>query len=481
MFVRSRARAVTSTLTVLALALVMFTALAAAPQRADAVVVSRNHGYMLASGPKSGLGAVGEWMGSYSLGSRGPAYCIDYGKATPSTYVWRSTSSITGLSTQRFRRVGYVLNKYGSTRSNRQAAAVNAAVNLIVGNRNFASDWRTSYIPQLNRTDRAVVPLVRRFLREAATISGPYTTRVRFTKRALVGEHAHATVTVRSAAGRAMAGAPIEVRLRNAVPGRALPRVTGRTGSAAIDIVPIAPGEVAVRVIATNLPVSSKVGLNVPPSNAFQRLAGVITATTTSAGRAAFGSAFPSVERPAVDTNCPVDCDGAPPLTVRTTNPSTTSRLRITPVVDGVPLASKVLDLAPRATRSVTFIVRDGQKVSFTYSWGYRGVWTAPAPLGRTTTVLCPPKAHVAILVDCPCEGPVRATVTDLNTSRYLHQVVAAVVGGATRSTSVAANTTGTLAGVTWPRGGTLVVWVQNYLDGAKVGPLTKVLTVNVA
>jgi hypothetical protein len=442
-----------------------------------AAATTQAYGYLLTAGPHLSKGRGHEWMGAYSVDGSAPGYCIDYGKTTPAVRSWDNVRSVAGLSADRALRISYVLSKWGNARTNTQGAAVNATVNILIGNASFNADWRASYVPQLNKRDRAVVPMVARMVAESAALRGPYTMTGKVTKTAAVGGSAQIRFTVLSAARKPIAGLPITIRLGNALPARALPRTTAANGTATVDLVPSAPG--AVSASATGALIQTGVlRLSTPTAAPVQRLVAAANTSVRATATTAFRAAFPAQKLTAAMT-CDGSCAGAPPITVSATNSSARNKLQVFVVVDGKTVPGKVLTLAPGKAGKFAVTVKDGNKVALAYRWQSGKAWTRFIAYGTAVVVDCPPAAKVDFTVDCPCDGVVTATVRDTNVSRYSHVITVEVPGKDPRSVTVAPGKQGSLAGVTWTRGQTVTVWNQNQLDGAAHGARVKVTTIN--
>jgi hypothetical protein len=442
-----------------------------------AATTTQAHGYLLAAGPHLAKGRGHEWMGSYSVDGSPQGYCIDYGKSTPAVRAWSDVRAIAGLPADRAMRISYVLSKWGNARTNTQAAAANATINILIGNASFNADWRSSYVPQLNKKDRAVVPMVARMVAESAALRGPYTMTGVVTKTAAVGGSAQVRFTVLSAARKPIAGLPIAIRLANALPAAALPRVTAANGTATVNLVPSAPG--AVTATATGALVQTGVlRLSTPPSAPVQRIVSAATTSVPARAAVAFRTAFP-VQKLTAAMACSGDCAGAPPINVSATNSSARNALQVFVIVDGKTVPGKVLTLAPGKAGTFAVTVKDGNKVSLAYRWQNGKAWTRFIAYGTAVVVDCPPAAQVDFTVDCPCDGAITATVRDRNTSRYTHLITVEVPGKAARTVSVPAGATASLSGLTWTRGQTVTVWNQNQLGGANHGARVKVTTVN--
>ena len=457
-------------------AAVTTTAALVAPGRA-AAATSQAHGYLLAAGPHLAKGRGHEWMGSWAVDGSAPGYCIDYGKTTPAVRAWSNVRSIAGLSADQNLRISYVLSKWGSTATNTGGAAVNATINLLLKNAAFAADWKSSYVPQLNKRDRAVVPLVNRMVAESAALRGPYTMTGKVISSAKVGDTGQVRFTVLSAAHKPIVGLPLRISLTNALPARALPKATSANGTATVDLVPSAPG--AVKASATGGLIQTGVlRLSTPTAAPVQRLVSAAAPRAAATATAAFSSAFPTQTITAAMA-CTGDCAGAPPVNVSAKNASARNTLQVFVVVDGRTVPGKVLTLKPGKAGKLAVTVKDGNRVSLAYRWQTAAGWTRFFPYGSAVVIDCPPAAKVDFTVDCPCDGAVTATVRDANVSRYAHVITVEVPGRAARSVTVPAGKTAALTGVTWTRGQTATVWNQNQLAGANHGARVKVTTIN--
>lgn len=449
---------------------------AVAPTTADAAGTSQHRGYLLKAGPNLGRGT--EWMGAYGVDGRPPSYCIDYGKATPRAIAWTDVRSMPGWSATTTARISYVLSRYGTTNSNTQAAAVNAAVNLLIGDKRFAADWKSSYAPQLAKKDRNVAPLASRMLAESANLRGPYKVGVKVLKTAVVGGVAQARVTVTSATGRALGNVPLQIKLGNAMPATALPRRTAANGQAIVQYVPSAPGAVTLTAVATGLIQSGVLRVSTAASSALQRVATSATARVSSSAKSAFTARYPNQALKA-SMVCTQDCFGAPPIDVTATNSSARNKLQVFLVVDGKVVPGKVLTLGPGKAGKLRVVVKDGNKVALAYRWQQGRGWSRFLAYGATTVVDCPPAPDVSFTVDCPCDGKIDATLRDDNTTRYTHVLTIEIPGQATRTLTVPAKSAGSLPKITWPRGTTVTIWNQNQLAGKNVLGKVKVTTVN--
>lgn len=448
-----------------------------APTTAEAAT-TQARGYLLVAGPNLQKGRGHEWMGSYSIDGRPPGYCIDYGKATPRATGWDDVRTVPGWTAVKAQRISYVLSKWGNTNVNTTAAAVNATVNLLIGNASFTADWRSSYSKQLAKKDPAVNPLVARMLAESNTLRGPYKVSVAVARSAAVGGTAQARITVTSAAGKPIAGAPVTIRLRNALPASALPRRTAANGTAIADLVPSAPGAVTVTATATVLTQTGVIRLSRAASVAVQRLASSAASTVSASGAGTFRAGYPAQTLKA-DMVCTQDCLGAPPIKVTATNASARNKIQVFLIVDGKTVPGKVLTLAPGKAGAMSVVVHDGNKVSLAYRWQNGGGWTGFIAYGSAVVVECPPAADVDFTVDCPCDGEIDATINDHNTTRYTHVITITTAGRTDRVLTVPAKSDGSLSKVTWKRGATATIWNQNQLAGKNVGAKVKVTTIN--
>lgn len=450
---------------------------ATAPAPADAAVGTSHHrGYLLKAGPHLKRGT--EWMGSFGVDGRPPSYCIDYGKATPRAIGWKDVRSMPGWSAATTARISYVLSRWGTTSSNTQAAAVNAAVNLLIGDKRFAADWKASYAPQLAKKDRNVAPLASKMLAESNALRGPYKVGVKILKTARVGGAAQARVTVTSATGRPLSGVGLSVKLTNAMPTATLPRRTASNGQAIVHFSPSAPGGVRVTATGSSIVQSGVIRLSTPASAALQRVVTSAATRVNSAAAAGFNSTYPAQSLKA-SMVCTEDCYGAPPIDLSASNVSPRMKLQVFLIVDGKVVPNKVLTLAPGRSGKMRVVVKDGNRISMAYRWQKGSGWSGFQPYGTTTVVDCPPSPDVDFTIDCPCDGEIDATLRDNNTTRYTHVLTIEIPGRATRTLTVPSKTVGSIPKLTWERGATVTVWNQSQLAGKNVGKKIKVTTVN--
>jgi hypothetical protein len=450
---------------------------AVAPAKAEAAT-SMSRGYLLVAGPHLSRGRGHEWMGSYSIDGRPQSYCIDYGKATPRAVGYANVRTVPGWTAERAARISYILSKWGDARTNTTAAAVNASINLLIGNAAFTADWKSSYSKQLAKKDPKVNPLVSRMLDESYNLRGPYKIGVKVTRTAAVGGTAQARISVLSARNKPIANAPIAFRLGNAMPAKALPRRTAANGTAVADLVPSAPGNVKVSVTVSALTQTGVIRLSHASAPNVQRTASSAAATVSASGAAQFASTYPAQALKA-SMVCTQDCLGAPPVKVSATNASARNKLQVFLVVDGKTVPGKVLTLAPGKAGSFSQVVRDGQKVSMAYRWQQGKAWTRFIAYGTAVVVECPPSPDVDFTVDCPCDGEIDGTINDNNTTRYTHVITVEIPNKPAKVLTVAAKKKGSLAKITWKRGDTVTVWNQSVLAGKNVGPRIKVTTIN--
>lgn len=166
---------------------------------------------------------------------------------------------------------------------------------------------------------------------------------------------------------------------------------------------------------------------------------------------------------------CPLNCAGRPVLSVTLTNRSPYATIRVIPTVAGRRLPP-ITVLAGRTSTSA-LPIRDGARWNLWVQYGY-GRWTPLYRLTPDAVVLCPPWPAIQVVVACACGPGLTGSVADLNHTRYAHQVTA-VAGGRRWTFVVQPAHLGRVA-VAWPRGTPLVVTVQSWLAGRRVGaPVT--------
>jgi hypothetical protein len=171
-----------------------------------------------------------------------------------------------------------------------------------------------------------------------------------------------------------------------------------------------------------------------------------------------------------VTSRCPTDCTGVATVAGRVTNRNHYAAVEVRMVIGDRPTSATRVP-AGKAT-SLSARVGDGGKYRYQYRVGL-GRWTAWADLTRDRVVECPPAPHLSLALDCPCGGQVKGLVVDHNGTRYAHRVTVTGASGA-KVVTVPAKRDGTLSGLSWPRGRTVVVSVQSYLGSRAVGPAVR-------
>ncbi|MFI1886013.1 collagen binding domain-containing protein [Streptomyces jumonjinensis] len=188
---------------------------------------------------------------------KGPADADGYSAPKP---VSSWTSSVTGkpVPKKHLAYASYVIGKYGQTRSDAQAAAVDAAVYEWLAGGTYAINGkrgkeRLAY-PVVSPTSRT---LALRYIDEAKKYAGPYaltiTPSVKTThagKRVTVDVKVTSTLT-----GTAIPGVPVSLTGSGSGAGTATGKVTtDKTGSAEWEFTPSKAGTAAVAATATGLP-----------------------------------------------------------------------------------------------------------------------------------------------------------------------------------------------------------------------------------
>jgi hypothetical protein len=198
------------------------------------------------------------WFGHFRGAVKGHrhAFCIDlrFWYASPS-YRYREVSSTVLrnrdgaiISREKQQRIAYALWAFGRSMNPSRQAATMLYVNSLMGTA------RPGEL-DLDAMPAKVAALFRSIARAAARYHGPYRVETRVPKRLIVNHPTRATVSIRSASGRALPDATLSVSARGAtVPSRA--RTDGR-GRAVITLRPTAVHvqlRVASRAVASSRP-----------------------------------------------------------------------------------------------------------------------------------------------------------------------------------------------------------------------------------
>ncbi|MFG3043159.1 SpaA isopeptide-forming pilin-related protein [Streptomyces sp. NPDC048330] len=293
------ARTVRGALRTLAVAIAAGVAgtLAWTPAQAAPAPVSLGPGYTI---PDSEGNADASHIGAY--GPPGPAvhgdaetYCADperkgpadaggYGAPRPVTS-W--TSSVTGKAVpkERLAQAAYVIGKYGQTRDNAQAAAVDAVVYEYLAGGTYALDGprgkqRLAY-PVVSPTARSLAHV---YVAEAQRLAGPYTLTITpSVKVTTAGTKVTVAVKVTTSAGAPVPR--VTVAMAESGSGTASGKVTtGTSGTAQWEFTATAAGTASVTAKADGLPATDLQVLT-PKNSAAQRMlvAGGTTSATDSA------------------------------------------------------------------------------------------------------------------------------------------------------------------------------------------------------
>lgn len=441
---------------------------AATPAQAATV---NGPGIDLPAGPNlRAHGISTEHLGLFIVDGR-PGHCIDYGLGTPDSGAWLAHAS-------RDPRIPYIASKWGATTNNTQAAATNAALNWLVGNAGFRSDWTGWYVPRLGGPNGPVPHLAAAMIAEATNYAGPYRVVVQNTVNAPVGERSRYVVTVQSTRnGRGIPGVTLSYAGSVNMRGLVLPARTDGNGRATVDVMVLAPGTATLNVTGTNLFNPSTVLMSTPSAGR-QRLVYVYgTGRVTARGAASQRTDFRNVA-PVVRMNCTFQCAGRPPMELGGTVPAGGTHVRFTAVdsVTGADVAS--VQIAPGSSNRVAFVGQDGHDLRIFRQDYVNGQWTTRR-LVSTFAVVCPPGATIEVQLAIACDGAVTGSVTDVNDTRYEHRMTAVLPGDVRVPFTVAAHTRGTSPALAWR--GSMTVVNTSWLDGTQVGGVETVATIGVA
>ncbi|MFD9793308.1 collagen binding domain-containing protein [Streptomyces sp. NPDC059070] len=211
---------------------------------------------------------------------KGPADAGGYSGPQPVTS-W--TSSVTGKAVPRenLTRAAYVIGRYGQTRNDAQAAAVDAAVYEYLAGGTYGLDGtrgkqRLAY-PVVSPTART---LAQGYITEAKRLAGPYTLRITpSVTTTTVGVTVTVTAKVTTSTGTPVP--KVSLQLAESGSGTASGKATtGQDGTAAWEFTAKTAGTATVTATATDLPATTLQVLT-PKNTAAQRM--LLAAGTTSA------------------------------------------------------------------------------------------------------------------------------------------------------------------------------------------------------
>ncbi|MFE7114071.1 collagen binding domain-containing protein [Streptomyces sp. NPDC057654] len=197
-----------------------------------------------------GLGYCGD------PGLAGPDAAGGYGPAETITS-WTSKATGKTASAGDLARAAYVLGKYGQTRNDEQAAAVDAVVYtyLDAGSAYALPDGKRA-LERLGYPN--VSPSAKQratgYLAEAAAFAGPYKVNAKLVEGPLkTGRKASVILDVTSASGRKVPGVKLDLDVSGAAAGSASV-TTNADGTATATITPAKDGTVDFKALAKNLP-----------------------------------------------------------------------------------------------------------------------------------------------------------------------------------------------------------------------------------
>lgn len=422
--------------------------------------VSNGYGYALTAGPLlQRHGIHTEFMGSFNLDGRF-GYCIDYGLPTPPGGGFHTAST-------RDPRISYIASKWGHTTNRNQAGAVNASINLLIGNAEFRSDWNSSYLRQLAHTD--VPRLTNIMLSEAGNYAGPYRVTVRTVIGAPVGESSAFNVAVQSTrTGRGLAGAALSYAGSVNLRGTSLPRSTNAVGQAVVRATALAPGAATLRVTASNLQPWNTVLMSVLSAGRQRLIQGA--PRQSALGTATFTTNFRTVA-PTFNIACNFQCKGQPPVSISGVNPrgGAPAQLALINTTTGTTLSTLALPGDGVRHTAPAVLGQDGQHYKIQIRRQISGVWTRWTDTGVTFEVVCPPGAEISVVLNVDCAGNVVASVTDHNFTRYLHRMTVVLSPTVRPQLDIASGHNGTLSNLSLlSSSGTVLM--DSYLGGVKKG-----------
>ncbi len=379
---------------------------AASPARVQAApvtpaalpVAKRAYGYALKVAPR--LRALGstEWNGSYDNGGL-EVYCPDYGLKRTYIRPGAPVAALPGKSVAVSRKIFYVVNRYGVTTSNTQAAAVHVAIEVLTGDPAWAADWKAYYLAEQNRIDPKVTPLAARFVAEAKIWFGPYSLSApAFDDQPLVGQSSTASVQVQTGAH---VGLP-KVAIRWTATGAVITRNSTSTDAKGVSRITFrrtSTGKVTVFARALNLP--SYRGTTGPVPAGFQHVVGKAPGSNLSS-QASYQVSPAGV---GLVMSCTSSCNGRPPVTMCGSDPTGAAKMQYVPIRNGVIDYNHGLVLVAGRSGCIVFIGRDGETIGVLYRYFVDGRWTALRDLHESILIDCPALPNIAVNIACNCVG----------------------------------------------------------------------------
>ena len=315
-----------------------------------------------------------DWMGSYLVNGK-ITDCLTPGKTL--TLPTHYANGVYGTPRQSA-EISYIDNHWAVSSSGSVSAGARIAMLEVLGR---LGEYKNLKVPaQLAAYAKADITA-------AAADAGPYKASVTFpAKPTTPGQKGSALFTLKSAAGRALAGTGVRFTAASAT--------IGASGSSGRDqaFTRTSPFVVGVSGVASVSSGELHLGTAGP---ADQTLVSAL-ATTSSAS----GSYQARALAAAVTATC--NCDGTGTVTGVISQAAGAAEGRYTLLVNGAGVKTITL-AAGKRTGDIVVVAADKSVVTFTVQYLVNGAWTAAVPLGGSFTVHCPALPDVTFSAQCDC------------------------------------------------------------------------------
>lgn len=331
----------------------------------------------------------GDFVGYYITAAGKKVYCLSPRKALPASISLHTAGRYPGLSKTASRQLAYALNRWGDALSSTAAAAESQLVNTIVGNRSDVAR-RAAQLP------KPVASLVSDHLTLTRRLYGPYVTAVRTPTALLPGQSATGSVVITAASGHRVSGTTVLLTSskNGAVPGRV---ITNSHGIGTFTYRATDVGEVRITATAIDLPATA-VQVNRPSPSQQHMVSPVsLVRSRSSASFRKSPSGFSNLYA------CTATCNGKPATTLTACAPASTRASRIGYHYEGRTAYVSFARSAEAACKSVSVIMKDGDRVTAGWQFQTGHGWSAVVAAAGSFVVDCPavPAVGVSMTYDC--------------------------------------------------------------------------------
>jgi hypothetical protein len=330
-----------------------------------------------------------DFVGSYRAEVAGrwiTMYCVSPHKRAPRHLTLHELRRLPGTSARTSALMAATLAAHGDAHTAAQAEAVSQALNEEFGNREAIALRARQLSARVRR-------LTARFVAEAERQRGPYALALDLPGRALPGQTAVGSITLRSAAGGVDARATLQHSRNVELPAAVH---TGAAGQRHFSYRVVGGGPVHIGATVRALPSQLR---SSKTDGATQTMVSWSRRVTLHVTRsyAAPGPEFTH------HYACTTQCDGRPDIALSACAPPSTFASRLTYSFGGQSQRADFPAADERSCRTIHLHLGDG--VSVRARWQYRAAagWTRPRTAGGAFTVDCPAAPPVAVLLTYDC------------------------------------------------------------------------------